>query len=67
MDTLDLSAARKIPDDAALVIAVAPQNRYTPFAEEQLRQYLRTSAGRLILFLAPGIPSGLDDLLRDWG
>jgi ABC-type uncharacterized transport system involved in gliding motility auxiliary subunit len=32
-----------------------------------LRQYLGNNAGRLILFLSPGYPHGLADLLLDWG
>jgi hypothetical protein len=66
LDTLDLNYTRKVPDDAALVIVAAPQG-IEPFAQEQLRQYLGTRAGRVILLLAPGTSPGLDDLLYDWG
>ncbi|MBP9914089.1 MAG: GldG family protein [Opitutaceae bacterium] len=64
---LQLSTARKIPDDAALIVAAAPQGRYDASEQELLRQYLSTRAGRLILLLAPGVPHGLDNLLYDWG
>jgi ABC-type uncharacterized transport system len=68
VDALDLSIARKVPDDASLLISVNPQSRFSPFEQELLRQYLNARAGRLILFLPPGQPSfGLDDLLLDWG
>ena len=70
LDTLDLSINRKIPGDAALLIAVAPQTGYSRAEQEMLRQYLSVNAGRLVLLLAPGIPVvrlGLDDLLHDWG
>ncbi len=72
IDEIDLGVARKIPDDAALLVATAPQGRYSPLEQELLRRYLGANAGRLILFLAPGIPTGslglgLDDLLLDWG
>ena len=67
VDGLDLSVARKIPADAALLVAVAPQSHFTPVEQELLRDYLRTNAGRLLLFLAPGFPHGLEDLLLDWG
>ncbi len=66
VETIDLSTVRKVPDDAALVVAVAPQ-RVDPFVEEQLRQYLSNHAGRLILLLATRTPSGLNRLLDDWG
>lgn len=68
VDGLNIDIARKIPDDASLLISVNPQSRFSPFEQEQLRQYLNAKAGRLILFLPPGQPSfGLDDLLLDWG
>lgn len=67
VDYLSLGPARSVPEDAALVIAAAPQGRYDASEQELLRQYLSTRAGNLILFLAPGIPHGLDDLLYDWG
>ena len=70
VDTLDLSIARKIPTDASLLVATAPQSRYSAAEQELLRQYLGPSAGRLLLFLAPGISAnnlGLDELLLDWG
>ena len=67
VDGLDLAVSRKIPADAALLIAVAPQSRYTSAEQELLREYLRAQAGRLLLFLAPGYAHGLEDLLLDWG
>jgi len=70
---LELAANGRVPEDAALLIAVAPQTSYAPFETELLRQYLGARAGRLILFLAPSrsliLPStlGLEPLLTDWG
>jgi len=66
LDTLDINYTRKVPEDAKLVIVAAAQG-IEPFAQEQLRQYLSTRAGRAILLLAPGTSPGLDDLLYDWG
>ncbi len=69
---LDLSVPpHRIPEDAALLIAVSPQKPYSGLETELLRQYLRARAGRLILFLAPTnstmLPSlGLESLLQDW-
>lgn len=70
VDTLELSSARRIPADASLIIAVAPQTSFTPVEQELLRQYLTVDAGRMILLLRPGISVtrlGIDDLLLDWG
>jgi hypothetical protein len=70
VDGVDLSLTRKVPEDASLLIAVAPQSRFSPAEQELLRGYLRSKAGRLLLFFTPGYPSGssgLEDLLLDWG
>jgi hypothetical protein len=70
VDTIELAINRRVPTDAALLVAVAPQTGYSPAEQEMLRQYLNVNAGRLILLLAPGINMprlGLDDLLLDWG
>jgi hypothetical protein len=70
VDEIDLTATRKIPDDAALLVNVAPQGKFSRAEQEMLRTYLTTNAGRLISFLAPGASTaalGLDDLLLDWG
>ncbi len=70
VEDLDLTSARRIPADASLLVAVAPQSRFAREEQELLRQHLGADAGRLLLFLAPGPPVaslGLDDLLLDWG
>lgn len=67
VDLLDLAIAKKIPDDAALLIDASPQGRFQPFEQELLRQYLSNHAGRLILLLDPARQPGLDGLLADWG
>jgi hypothetical protein len=68
VQTLDLSAALKIPSDAALLVSVAPRDPFTPFEQELLRQYLGAGAGSFILFAAPDSQPGLKDLLiDDWG
>lgn len=69
VESIDLAVTRRIPE-ASLLVAVAPQSRYTPVEQELLRQYLTAKAGRLILLLAPGISAaalGIDELLFDWG
>jgi hypothetical protein len=65
--TLELEVARQIPANAALLVLVNPQSRYTAREQELLRQYLGAGAGRLLLLLPPGPGVGLDDLLLDWG
>jgi len=64
---LDLSIARKIPDDAALIVIASPQGPLKPFEEDLLRKYLTQRAGRLILMVDPGVAHGLENLTFDWG
>ncbi len=64
---LDLAATRRIPDDAAMVILLAPQTPLLGSERETLRQYLRNANGRVLAALDPGRNHGLDDLLLDWG
>jgi hypothetical protein len=68
VDTIELASARRVPPDASLLVSVAPQDAFSPFEQELLRQYLGAGAGRLILFLAPNTHPALNDLLLDdWG
>jgi len=67
VQSLDLVVARSIPDDAGVLLAVAPRVPYAPREEELLRQYLSAREGRLILLAAPNTRLGLDRLLGDWG
>jgi hypothetical protein len=73
IDAIDLTVARQIPADAALLVAaVSPstQSSYTRAEQELLRRYLSAGAGRLVLLLPPGRSAdrlGLADLLFDWG
>jgi len=56
----------EVPDDADLVIALAPRR---PLREEALAALERHLArgGRLVAFLEPGAQSGLEPLLARWG
>jgi hypothetical protein len=70
VEPLDFTAARKIPEDAALLVIVEPKSGYSRAEQEMLRQYLSANAGRMLLFLEPGKTTadlGIDDLLLDWG
>jgi hypothetical protein len=70
VDTLNLTVARAIPADASLLVAARPRTSYSRAEQELLRQHLGANAGRLLLFLEPGLSTaalGLEDLLLDWG
>ncbi|MEZ4216558.1 MAG: DUF4350 domain-containing protein [Myxococcota bacterium] len=58
--------ARDVPDDAAAVLAIAPERALAPAALAALRAYL-ARGGRLVAWLEPGAATGLDALLAEWG
>lgn len=66
---LELAQSRRVPEDAALLVIASPRDRFRPFEEELLRNYLQTRAGRIILMLdpEPTTANGLENLLFDWG
>ncbi|MEM9025332.1 MAG: GldG family protein [Verrucomicrobiota bacterium] len=63
---LDVTTVETFPEDADLVIVAGPQAPFRPIEVERLRNFL-DDQGRLIVFLEPYIPHGLDDLFYDWG
>lgn len=71
IEALDLRQARKVPDDAALVVAIAPLQPFLPTEQELLRSYLNQQTGRVLLAIDPardrGATTGVEALLADWG
>jgi len=70
VDSVNLTVARGIPNDASLLVGVRPRSSFSKAEQELLRQHLAANAGRLLLFLEPGQSAaalGLEDLLLDWG
>jgi hypothetical protein len=68
LDRLEIRMARKIPDDAALLLIIRPTTPFDPLEEELLREYLAKRAGRVLLLIDPQADEhGLGDLLFDWG
>ncbi len=69
LDLLDLAKTRRIPDDAALLLAIGPRAPYLPEEQDKLRDYLANKSGRLVLALEPtqNPDTGLAQLLQDWG
>lgn len=69
LEVADLSspADRDRAASAALMVIASPQGRFSRDEQEFLRRHLASSAGRVLAFLNPGYPHGLDELLDDWG
>lgn len=57
---------REVPEEIDAILAIAPQRRIGERAQEALRRFL-TRGGALIALLEPGVDSGLEELLGEWG
>jgi hypothetical protein len=60
------AAANEIPEDADALLVIGPRRPLRPEAVEALQRYLRRG-GRLVAMLEPGVASGLEALLAQWG
>ncbi|MDJ0852236.1 MAG: Gldg family protein [Myxococcota bacterium] len=60
------AALREVPRDTAALLAVAPERRLLPHALDAIRRYLE-GGGRLVALLEPGVDSGLEEVLAEWG
>jgi len=63
---LPTAAMSRIPDDADAVIMLRPARQLRQDAKAALESYLARGGG-LVAFLDPGVESGLEALLADWG
>lgn len=59
-------ALRELPDDVSLVLSLAPQRRLLPESLAAIERYLERG-GRLVALLEPGVESGIEDVLAQWG
>jgi hypothetical protein len=60
------AAMAEVPEGTSAVIALAPRRRLLPGALGALRRYL-LRGGRLVALLEPGVDSGLEELLAEFG
>lgn len=59
-------AMREVPDDVNVVLAIAPKRGLHPPALDALRRFL-ARGGSLVALLDPGVDSGLEQVLAEWG
>ena len=64
---LDLTAVPKVPEDTAILIIADPKGPLLPSEVEKIRTYLFDRAGRMLLWIRPGVESGMEPLLAEWG
>ncbi len=60
------AALTEVPAGTDAVVVLAPRRRLLPSAIDALRAYL-LGGGRLVALLEPGVDSGLEDLLAEFG
>lgn len=64
---LDLTAVQGVPEDAAIVVIADPKGPLLPSETDKLRTYLTERAGRVLVWMRPGVRSGMESLLAEWG
>ncbi len=65
--TLPTSSISEVPDDAAVVLVIAPERRLRDVGLDALRRYLERGGGSLIAMLEPCRTSGIEELLAEFG
>jgi ABC-type uncharacterized transport system involved in gliding motility auxiliary subunit len=66
VEKLQLPAVTAIPEDAVLLVMPSPRQRLGERELAVLRNYLR-NGGKLLLMVEPGIETGLNDILAEYG
>jgi ABC-type uncharacterized transport system involved in gliding motility auxiliary subunit len=67
LEKLDLTAVSSVPDDTAILLIADPKGPLLPSEIDKIRSYLFDRAGRVILWTRPGVDTGMNSLLREWG
>jgi ABC-type uncharacterized transport system involved in gliding motility auxiliary subunit len=66
VNVLNLLAQKQIPTDADVLVIAGPKRVYLDSEVKLLQDYLKGGKS-LLLMLDPGVKTGLDPLLKDWG
>jgi ABC-type uncharacterized transport system involved in gliding motility auxiliary subunit len=67
LEALDLTAIQQVPDDASMIIIADPKGPLLPSELDKIRSYLADRAGRVMIWVRPGMETGLHPLIADWG
>jgi ABC-type uncharacterized transport system involved in gliding motility auxiliary subunit len=66
VNVLNLLAQKQIPTDADVLVIAGPKRVYLDSEVKLLQDYLKGGKS-LLLMLDPGVKTGLEPLLKDWG
>ncbi len=64
---IDLTSVAQVPDDAALVIIADPKGPLLASELDKIRAWVNENAGRLMIWIRPGVVTNLTPLISDWG
>jgi ABC-type uncharacterized transport system involved in gliding motility auxiliary subunit len=67
VEVVDLTTVDTVPEDASVLVIAAPKGPLLSSEVDKIRSYLFDRAGRVLVWLGPGVDAGLDNLLREWG
>ena len=65
--TLPTASISEVPDDARVVIVIAPERQLRDVGLDALRRYLERGGGSLVVMLEPCRESGIEGLLAEFG
>ncbi len=64
---LDLTKVPEVPEDATALLVADPKGPLTIEEVEKMRRWLLRREGRLLLWLRPGVETGMRSLFAEWG
>jgi len=64
---IDLTTVSEVPENAALLIIADPRGPLLASELDKLRSWVNEKAGRLMIWIRPGVTTNLAPLISDWG
>ncbi len=67
VDSLDLTTQEQVPSDASVLIIADPKGPLLTSELDKIRSYLSDRAGKVIIWVRPGVEPNLFPLISNWG
>ncbi|MGC9449839.1 MAG: GldG family protein [Oceanipulchritudo sp.] len=64
---LDLTSIPEVPGDASALVIADPKGPLLTSELDKIRSYLSDRAGRVLIWVRPGVETGLHPLIAEWG